>query len=116
MTSLNGLPDIGDPFDIAAFRAFSLPDDHNAFTYFPRALEKVTPIRGMVGGEGADPGDSKFSWSIANTMWRKWAAENREPFKLFQQGAEQPDAANLAGDPTADVYPHLLITLAIKGV
>jgi hypothetical protein len=113
LTSLNGLPDIGDPFDVAAFRAFSVPDDHNAFTYFRRASAKVTPIRGMVGGEGADPGDSKFSWSIANTMWRKWAAENREPFELFQQGAEQPDAANLAGDPTADVYPHLLITLAI---
>ena len=46
LTSLNGLPDIGDPFDVAAFRAFSVPDDHNAFTYFRRASEKVTPIRG----------------------------------------------------------------------
>ena len=25
LTSLNGLPDIGDPFDVAAFRAFSVP-------------------------------------------------------------------------------------------
>jgi hypothetical protein len=32
-TSLNGLPDIGDPFDVAAFRAFSVPDDQNAFTF-----------------------------------------------------------------------------------
>ena len=31
--SLNGLPDIGDPFDVAAFRAFSVPDDQNAFTF-----------------------------------------------------------------------------------
>jgi len=113
LTSLNGLPDIGDPFDVAAFRAFSVPDDHNAFTYFRRASEKVTPIRGMVGGKGADPGDSKFSWSIANPKLREWAGENREALELFLQGAEQPDAANPAGDPTADAYPGFLINLAI---
>ena len=37
LTSLNGLPDIGDPFDVAAFRTFRLPDDQNAFTFFRRA-------------------------------------------------------------------------------
>ena len=55
LTSLNGLPDIGDPFDVAAFRAFSVPDDRNAFTYFRRASEKLTPVRGLVVGQGADP-------------------------------------------------------------
>ena len=29
----------------------------------------------------------------------EWAGENREAFELFQQGAEQADAANPAGDP-----------------
>ena len=53
LTSLNGLPDIGDPFDVAAFRAFSVPDDQNAFTFLRRAEEKLTPSpsRG-----GAPPG------------------------------------------------------------
>ena len=97
--SLNGLPDIGDPFDVAAFRAFRLPDEQNAFTYLRRASEKLTPIVGMVGGNGADPGELKFSWSIANPTLREWAEENREAFELFQQGAEQADAANPAGDP-----------------
>ena len=55
LTSLNGLPDIGDPFDVAAFRAFSVPDDHNAFTYFRRASEKVTPVRGIAGSERGGP-------------------------------------------------------------
>jgi hypothetical protein len=40
--SLNGLPDIGDPFDVAAFRAFKVPDDQNAFTFLRRAHEKLT--------------------------------------------------------------------------
>ena len=55
LNSLNGLPDIGDPFDVAAFRAFRLPDEQNAFTYLRRASEKLTPIVGMEGGNGADP-------------------------------------------------------------
>ena len=43
LNSLNGLPDIGDPFDVAAFRTFSLPDDQNAFTFFRRAW-KSSPV------------------------------------------------------------------------
>src|SRR5215831_20130270 len=39
LTSLNGLPDIGEPFDVAAFRAFSIPDEQNAFVFFRRANE-----------------------------------------------------------------------------
>jgi hypothetical protein len=99
LNSLNGLPDIGDPFDVAAFREFRLPDEQNAFTYLRRASEKLTPIMGMVGGNGADPVELKFSWSTANPTLREWAGENREAFELFQQGAEQADAANPAGDP-----------------
>jgi hypothetical protein len=97
--SLNGLPDIGDPFDVAAFREFRIPDEQNAFTYLRRASEKLTPIVGWVGGNGADPSELKFSWSIANPTLREWAGANREAFELFQQGAEQADAANPAGDP-----------------
>jgi hypothetical protein len=43
LTSLNGLPDIGDPFDVAAFRAFSLPDDQNALRFLRRAERTLTP-------------------------------------------------------------------------
>ena len=78
-----------------------------------RASEKLTPIRGMVGGNGADPGDRKFSWSIANPKWREWAGENREALELFLRGADQPDASNPAGEPTArHGYRRLLIMLA----
>ncbi len=40
LTSLNGLPDIGDPFDVAALRAFSISEDRDAFVFFRRANEK----------------------------------------------------------------------------
>src|SRR6516165_12114422 len=64
LNSLNGLPDIGDPFDVAAFRAFRIPDDQNAFTFVRRANEKLTPRRDW-DGKGPFPEDPKFSWSIA---------------------------------------------------
>jgi hypothetical protein len=114
LTSLNGLPDIGEPFDVAAFRAFSVPDNQNAFTYLRRASEKLTPIVGMAGRNGADPGELKFSWSIANPTLREWAEANREAFELFQQGAEQADAANPAGDPKDNRFidgPLILLAL-----
>ena len=48
LNSLNGLPDIGDPFDVAAFRAFRIPDDQNAFTFLRRADQKFTPCPSAV--------------------------------------------------------------------
>jgi hypothetical protein len=91
LTSLNGPPDIGEPFDVAEFRAFSVPDERNAFTFKRRAWEKLTPVRGLVWGRGANPDDLQFSWSIANPKWREWAGENREALELFLQGAERAD-------------------------
>ena len=49
LTSLNGLPDIGDPFDVAAFRAFRIPDEQNAFVFFRRANEKLSPLPALPG-------------------------------------------------------------------
>jgi hypothetical protein len=97
LNSLNGLPDIGEPFDVAAFRAFRIPDDQNAFAFLRRAIEKTTPIQ---WGEGPHPDDPKFSWSIANPKAQKWAKENREALELFLQGADQPDAAHPAKEST----------------
>ena len=110
LNSLNGLPDIGDPFDVAAFRAFHIPDDQNAFAFLRRAHEKLTyPKR----WEGPYPDDPKFSWSIANPALREWAGENREALELFLQGADRPDAAHPAGEPTTHMEVGLLSELAL---
>src|SRR6516165_12038224 len=88
LTSLNGLPDIGEPFDVAAFRAFSIPDDQNAFTFLRRAEEKLTP----------SPSHLARSWSQADPKSREWVEANRQAIELFQQGADQSDAATPAGE------------------
>jgi hypothetical protein len=88
LTSLNRLPDIGDPFDVAAFRAFRVPDDQNAFTFLRRAEEKLTP----------SPSHLALSWSQADPKLREWVEANRQAIELFQQGADRSDAANPAGE------------------
>jgi hypothetical protein len=108
LNSLNGLPDIGDPFDVAAFRAFRIPDDQNAFTFVRRANEKLTLMRDW-DGKGPYPEEPKFSWSLANPRMREWAGENREAFELFLRGAEQDDASLPTGVPTTDVIPGNVI-------
>ncbi len=69
----------------------------------PASERKAHSHSGAGRGQGADPDDPKFSWSIANPKLREWAGENREALELFLQGADQPDAAHPAGEPTANV-------------
>ncbi len=43
----------------------------------------------MVGGNGADPSELKFSWSIANPTLREWAGENREAWDRSPESARR---------------------------
>jgi hypothetical protein len=104
LTSLNGLPDIGEPFDVAAFRAFRVADDQNAFSFLRRAQEKLTP----------SPPTLALSWSKADAESRKWVEANREAIALFQQGAEQSDAANPAGESVVNGQ-HLALLVLLEG-
>ncbi len=113
LTCLNGLPDIGEPFDVAAFRSFRVPDDQNAFAYLRQANAKLTPIRGEKGDYGTYPRGPKFSWSSTSPMWRDWAEANREAFELFRRGALQSDASLRDGDSAREVDPTWGMNLAI---
>src|SRR4051794_13458574 len=115
LNSLNGLPDIGDPFDVAAFRSFRLPDEQNAFTYLRRAAEKLTPWPDLPGAVG--PSAATVSWSKADPKLRAWVEENRQALELLQQGADQSEATeDLAGDPLtfgSTMSPNDLNVLAL---
>jgi hypothetical protein len=88
--SLNGLPDIGDPFDVAAFRTFRLPDDQNAFTFFRRAWKAAEPVPWTI------------NWSETNPEFRTFVEANRPAVELFIKGAEQGDGmSGPAGEPPA---------------
>ena len=54
-TQLLGLPDIGEPFDVKAFQAFTIPDDRNAFVLYRQAMAVLKPISDFK--ENEQPGE-----------------------------------------------------------
>jgi hypothetical protein len=110
LNSLNGLPDIGDPFDVAAFRALRIPEDRNAFAFLRRADRMLTPWPNLPTAVGLSA--PTVAWSMADPVLRAWVEANRQALELFHRGAEQPDAGHLAGDPSTDVNPNTLSILA----
>jgi hypothetical protein len=100
---LGGLPDVGDPFDVAAARRpVAIADEDNAFVAyaaadpggfrFPAALAKV---------------DLKaLTWSKAGTGVREFLEQKRSAMEIWRQGSERPDA--LYNQPGASAVDTLL--------
>jgi hypothetical protein len=82
-TSLRGLPDIGDPFDVAAFSAIQVRDEDNAYVLYRQAAAKLRDK------------DRVFSrdWATASEADKQWLEENREALELWKLGTERPDAS-----------------------
>ena len=81
-TSLDGLPDVGDPFDVAAFGDVKVADDRNAFTLYRRATDLITRM----------PKDATNDWATAGEPEKAWLEANREALNLWRRGTERPDA------------------------
>ena len=81
-TTLMGLPDIGDPFDVAAFTDSPVPNDENAFVLYKQAVDRLTD----------EPSDMTYDWSKAGTVERGWLARNREAMELWRRGSERPES------------------------
>jgi hypothetical protein len=102
---LLGLPDIGDPFDVAAFRAMTIPEDTNAFVLYRQAADRLKPLNASTKAK-----DQTFvpnaRWPQVHPEFRRWLEENREAMDLYRQGTDRPDAIDLVGpvldDPASD--------------
>jgi hypothetical protein len=92
LLQLAGLPDIGDPFDVTAFRAFSVPDDQNAFVLYSKAaaLLKARPEYQATSGVN----DMLALWSTASPELRRCVDDNREALAVYCEGAARPDAVD----------------------
>ena len=87
--SLFGLPDVGDPFDVAAVDDAGVSADHDAFVFLERASDRLRP-RPQLSQTAANAGPV-VDWSKADPELRRWVEANREVMELFRQGAAQPD-------------------------
>jgi hypothetical protein len=88
-TRLIGLPDVGDPFDVAAFRTReTLPADQDANVLIRQAAAKVSkrPPAVAVRQVGTTNG-----WSKIDPKLRQWLEANRDALALFRRGVERPD-------------------------
>jgi hypothetical protein len=97
---LLGLPDIGDPFDVEAFRSSTIPDERNAFLIYRQAADRLEPLNttGLAQGQRIN---LRATWSQVAPFVRRWVEANREAMECFRRGTERPDALDpaLATDP-----------------
>jgi hypothetical protein len=104
--SLNGLPDLGDPFDPAEFDALLVPEDENAFTLYREASAKRVhgdPTRYRVADRTAW---DATEWSKADPEVRRWVGDNAEAFDLWMRGADR--GRGLFLDPRTITYGTFL--------
>ena len=87
--SLIGLPDVGDPFDVAQFLAFRrFTPDSDAFVLLRQARKKLSkmPVLPLdVRRKGP------VAWSKCAPELRNWVTANRDVLEMFRAASERPD-------------------------
>jgi hypothetical protein len=99
VTSLWGIPDAPEPFDVAEFRSATIPADQNAAVLFDRALK-------MLGGEREREVFRGLGWKAKEYVDERpevleWLEKNRPALEVWRRGTERSDAM-----PVDDVVPR----------
>ncbi|MFN0050759.1 MAG: hypothetical protein ACKV0T_01120 [Planctomycetales bacterium] len=87
---LAGIPDIPDPFDVAAFGFVPLDPEDNAFTLYTQLCAGLRPMS-HEAGEQFD-GAVTEGWSAAGPELREWLQQNRGLLTGFRAASERLDA------------------------
>ena len=85
-TSLNALPDIGEPFDRREFGRVDVPNDRNAWKFYEKALAKHIDLK-----ENEKPLQSGTDWAKSHPLIRAWVNKNREALALWVEASKRPD-------------------------
>jgi hypothetical protein len=89
---LRGLPDVGDPFDVAAFEAGQVLDEDNAYVLYGSApITSATVRKFQANKKPINPSKVPADWSTADPIWREFLAESAEALKIWRAGSEKPD-------------------------
>jgi hypothetical protein len=89
MRSLEGLPDVGDPFDVAlARRPVEIPDADNAYVSYSQARRLLTRYPGVIRKVEW----LKLTWSTAGKNVNDYLEENRPAIEAWREGTGRPDA------------------------
>lgn len=92
---LRGLPDIGEPFDVAAFvNVPPIPADQNAMVSYEEAAKLLRPMD-PEAYEAAGT-ISTATWDDAPPLLRQWLEANRPALQAWLDGTRKPEARTLA--------------------
>ena len=88
-----GLPDVGDPFDVAAFESYRVPPERNAFFDYQIAASMLNATRGKLaaGGKHARLHTSPETWAQADEGWRDLLSQSGESLTNWRAGSEKPE-------------------------
>ena len=100
MGSLDGLPDVGDPFDVAeARRPVEIPDADNAFVAYAAAHKLVDPAnsidearRDLFSKALWDGEIKRLTWSSAPPGLRDYLEAKRAALEIWRDGSRRRDA------------------------
>ncbi|MFO0955938.1 MAG: hypothetical protein U0800_00560 [Isosphaeraceae bacterium] len=94
--SLASIPDIGDPFDVAAFRREfpnDVPPERNAFHAYQLATATLQPGKYRVFRDILKNGENTpTEWRLAGPELRARVAENREALDIWREGTGRDEA------------------------
>jgi hypothetical protein len=109
-TQLNGLPDIGDPFDVEAFEAQTIPDEQNAFPLYRQAVARLSPLHGQTLDLSPRGMNAKLMdpWSQTKPAYQSLVLDNREALDLFLAGTERPEIGTPPPQRFSNAWHELL--------
>jgi hypothetical protein len=82
-TTLSGLPEIPDPFDVKAYARVEIPESENAYTYYRRSYARFKDVRGRLQhGVWTD-------WSWVGPSELKYLENSRESLDLWLEGTKK---------------------------
>jgi hypothetical protein len=89
-SQLGQIPDVGEPFDVAAHRSRSkVADDRNAFIPY---RQPALRFRDMNDVEGGSFNKANLEWAKADGTLRDWVADQDQAMALLCEGSQRPEA------------------------
>ena len=89
-TSLNDLPDVGDPFDVAAFiKSSRVHESENAFVLYKEAAEAYQD-QAIAHDWNVTYLAMRWGWAKADPKIQTWVAANRRALDLWRAGTTRP--------------------------
>lgn len=100
---LQGVPSMAEPFDIAKFSKWDVPESEDAFADYRRAgVLRAKIAAGFPGTSGQDPESVtavlERGWSESDDALRAWMQNYREALAVWRRGTEKDQGLNQRPD------------------